>query len=207
MGIEHLLDRLTDSPKGNCALKKGSYRHLICRVEHGRRCSTGSAGRHPGAQGSEDVSPDWLEGERAGRYRIESPDARVGQPVRVSEGIQDWKLHTGKSELRQDTSVTELDKCVHHALRVDDNFECVIRYLEEVVGLDQLERLVGEGGAIDRDLMTHLPGRVPQRFVNSGMPYSLGRPFAEGAARCGQDQASEAGLIPSGNALEHGTVL
>src|SRR4051812_44819021 len=207
MLIEHLLDGLADPPKRNCALKESSYCHLICRVKHGRSCSASSAGCHSGAQRPEDVRPDGLEGERAGRYRIESADARVGQPFRMRESVQDRKFHTGKSELGQDASVTELDKCVDHALGMDDDFESVIGYLEEVVRLDQLERLVSEGGAINRDLMTHLPGGVPQRFVHRGMPDSLGRPFAERAARCRQDQASETGLIPSGNALEHGTVL
>ena len=84
----------------------------------------------------------------------------------MRESIQDGKLHRRHTHLRNDTSVDEFDERVNHALRVDDNFDSIIRKTEQKMRFDDFERLVSQGRAIDGDLATHLPGWVSERILD-----------------------------------------
>ena len=123
--------------------------------------------------------PHRLERERTRGNRIEAPHPAVGQPRGVGQGVQDRQLHRGKSQLRDHAAVAELGERVDDALRVHHHLERVVRQAEQVVGLDQLERLVGQRGAVHGDLAAHPPGRVAQRLLDRRLPYPLGGPLAE----------------------------
>ena len=77
---------------------------------------------------------------------------------------------------------------------------------EQVVRLDQLERLVGQRRAVHRDLGAHAPGRVASASSTVACRTRSGRPLAEGPARAGEDQPRQTGVAP-GDALEHRAVL
>ena len=68
------------------------------------------------------------------------------------------------------------------------NLNAFIRNAEQVVRLDQLQALVHERGAVDRDLAAHLPGRVGQRLLAGHLAQLRGGHAPEGAAAGGEHQ-------------------
>jgi hypothetical protein len=89
---------------------------------------------------------------------------------------------------------------------MDHDVERIVAQFEEMVGLDQLERLVGQGRAVHRDLVPHAPGRVVERFLHRRRRIRSGSHLAKGAARRCQDHSREAGL-PTMKTLQDGAVL
>src|SRR5205809_840354 len=73
--------------------------------------------------------------------------------------------------------------------------------------LDDLEGLVDERRRVHRDLLPHLPCRVPQRLLDRGSGDPLGAPRAERPARGGEDETRELPGSPPRDALQHGTVF
>ena len=65
------------------------------------------------------------------------------------------------------------DQSVDDRLRMDHHVDRGLRGAEQVVRLDQLEPLVHQGGAVDRDLAAHLPGRMGERLLRV-TPSSVG---------------------------------
>jgi hypothetical protein len=76
---------------------------------------------------------------------------------------------------------------------------------EQIVGLDDLQSLVHQGGGIDRDLGPHLPRGVGERLLR-GDPGEV-RPPAERTARGGEHYAGDIVARYPGQALGDGGVL
>src|SRR5712671_5106347 len=72
---------------------------------------------------------------------------------------------------------------------------------------DHLERLVGEGGAVDRNLAPHLPGWMTERVLHGGGRQSLRAPATKGAARRREDDAAHGRRRMPGDALKDRAVL
>ena len=88
-------------PNGTAPGEEGGDRHLVGRVEHGRRGPAGAARPRCRRRARRNTSvPNRLEGERPGGDRIEAADAGVGQPVRMGERVEDRQLHRREPELR-----------------------------------------------------------------------------------------------------------
>ena len=95
----------------------------------------------------------------------------------MRQRVQDGQLHARHAELREHAAVDELDERVHDALRMHDDLDAVVRQAEQEVRLDDLERLVGERRAVDGDLASHAPGRMPQRVLERRVLELLGGPL------------------------------
>ena len=91
--------------------------------------------------------------------------------------------------------------------RVDDDLDLLVREREQEVRLDQLQALVRERGAVDRDLRPHAPGRVRERFLRGDVLELVARAAAERAARRGQDERVYLFRGSAFEALERGGVL
>src|SRR5258705_9249834 len=94
-----------------------------------------------------------------------------------------------------------------HALRVDHDIDPVVWKIEQEMGLDHLQCLVRESGAVDRDLLSHPPGRVSKRILNGCRSNAVGAPVAKWAARCREHNPPYFRARMSGDALEDRTVL
>src|SRR5687767_9644286 len=96
---------------------------------------------------------------------------------------------------------------MHHALGVDDHLDTVVGQSEEEVCLDDLERLVGQRRAVDRDLAPHAPGRVLQGVGERGILQLPAAPLTKGSARRRDDESSHLPRWTAGDALEYRAVL
>ena len=104
------------------------------------------------------------------------------------ERVGDRHPHVRVPEVRERRAVVQVDQRVNDRLRVDDDVDPLDRHAEEVVGLDQLEALVHERGAVDRDAPPHVPCRVGERLLGRDRGELGGRTATEGAAGCGQHE-------------------
>ncbi len=133
---------------------------------------------------------DRLEGQaRRPSSRLDRRGRRR-HAARVGQGVLDRETHVGQSELCLERAVHELDGGVDDALRVDDHGDAIVRDIVQPVRLDDLQALVHEGGRVDRDLGSHVPGGVGQRLGRTHR-LEVGRPVAERSARGGQDQPGD----------------
>ena len=96
---------------------------------------------------------------------------------------------------------------VDHRLAVDDDLDLVGLDREQVERLDQFEPLVHHRGAVDADLGAHRPIGVRDRLRGSDGPHVGERAVAERAARCGQQDASDAVRVARLQALEDRRML
>ena len=104
-------------------------------------------------------------------------------------------------------AVAEADERVHRRRRVDHDLDPVVVEAEQEMRLEQLESLVGEGGRVDRDLGSHVPGRVCKRLGRRDVGELLTAPPTEGAARGGQHERMHGFRITALQALVRGRVL
>jgi hypothetical protein len=100
----------------------------------------------------------------------------------------------------------EFGEGVHNTLGVDHHFQRIVGQAEQMVRLDQLQRLVGESGAVHGDLIAHAPGWMLEGFLHGGVPHSLWLPFAKRPTRGRQNETGQP-AVASGDALKHGAVL
>ena len=119
----------------------------------------------------------------------------------------DRHAHVGRAKLREDRAVDIFDEAVDHRLGVDDDVERVGADGEHVKGLDQLEPLVHQGRAIDRDLGAHRPVRMGHRFRRGRGAHALDRPGAERSAARGEDDPPNGLRMGAVEALEHRIML
>jgi hypothetical protein len=206
MRLKDPIDDLGDPAERRRPVQKGRDRHFVGRVEHCGRRPGGASGGHAHVEGPKHLPADRLERERPRRNRIEPAHPGVGETRRMGERVQNRELHGGKPELRDHAAVAELHEGVDDALGVDHHLERVVGKPEQIVGLDQLERLVHQRRAVHGDLLSHAPGGVAQSLDYRRLGYPLGRPFAERPAGAGEDQPAQS-AVPPGDALKHPAVL
>ncbi len=109
--------------------------------------------------------------------------------------------------MRLHGAVPELHQGVDDALPVEEDVDAVQGDIEQPAGLDALQPLVEEGGAVHGDLLPHLPVGVSQRLLGGDPVHLLGRRIAEGAAGGGEDDALDAVRLFAPEALPDGGVL
>src|SRR5215210_2194869 len=114
----------------------------------------------------------------------------------MSERVEDRQLHRRKAQLCQYAPIEEFDKRMHNALRVDYHLQSIVRQAEQMVRLDQLQSLVGQGSAVYRNLASHLPRWVLQRFLDGSRVHPVGRPLPEWSTRRRQDQSRQT-IVPA----------
>ncbi|MDQ0765482.1 hypothetical protein QF027_008117 [Streptomyces canus] len=90
---------------------------------------------------------------------------------------------------------------------MDDDLDAIEGDVVEEVRLDDLQALVHEGRAVDRDHRAHGPGGVGERVLAGDVGDLFARPAAEGAAGGGDDQLADVGAGAGGECLEEGGVL
>ena len=69
---------------------------------------------------------------------------------------------------------------------MDNDGQLVGADREEMESLDQLQSLVHQCGAVDRDLAAHRPVGMTESGLRRSGSDPIGRPSAERSARCGQ---------------------
>ena len=164
------------------------------------------AGRHSRLKRAEYVAPHRLKSEGTCGHRVESANTVIGETLGVGQGIENWQLHRRKPQLRQDAAIMKFGESVHHALGMHHDFESVVRQAEQVMRLDELERLVCQRSTVHRNLVPHPPGGMLQSFLHRCMPDPLGIPLPERASRRRQNQPRQV-IVLAGDALQHRAVL
>ncbi len=157
--LEHLGDHLRDPGEREAAVEEGRDRDLVGRVQRAWRRAAGHAGLAGEPQAGEELDVGLLEVEVAGRGEVE-PGHRDVRPLGEVQRVGDRHPHVGQAQVGELGAVVELDERVDDRLRVDDDVDAVVADAEQVVGLDQLQALVHQGGRVDRDPAPHLPGGV-----------------------------------------------
>ena len=151
--------------------------------------------------------PNALEGEWRQRDRIERHGRRVRDPLRMRQRIEHRKLHARRAHLRKDAAVDELHEAVHDALRMHDDIDLREIEIEQIMGLDHLERFVGQRRAVDRDLLAHAPRGMTQRLFDGSALESLATPIAEGSSRRREHDAPHVLAASPRDALQNRAVL
>jgi hypothetical protein len=98
---------------------------------------------------------------------------------------------SGRPRVRDQRAVAEAGHAVHDRLRVHDHLDARVGDAEQVVGLDQLQPFVHQGGRVDRDLCAHRPGGMGQGLGRDDVCQPFLRPAPERAARRCQHQRLE----------------
>ena len=84
---------------------------------------------------------------------------------RICQGILDRQPHVGGTDLCHDCAILKTNHRVNDALRVDDDLDRIVRHIVEPMRLDDLKPLVDERRGVDRDLLSHLPGRMRKALL------------------------------------------
>ena len=192
------------------ALQEALHRHLV------RAHSTAVA--VPPARPASRARPQAGEALRVGRlepqlsHRGEVEGAalgvRAGEALPAGEGQLDGQLHVRPAQLGLERAVDELHQGVHDALGVHHHLDALVGEVEQPVGLDRLQPLVHQGGAVHRDLGPHAPVGVGQGLGHVDPLHLLRREGAEGAPGGGQEHPPHRArpLLPA-EALPEGAVL
>ncbi len=104
-------------------------------------------------------------------------------------------------------SVDQADQRVHERLRMDDHFDALVRQVEQMMGFDDLEPFVHEGGGVDRDLLPHGPGGMGQGLLPGDRGQVRRRPAPEGSAGRSDHQRVDRPSAGSRHQLEERRVL
>ena len=216
----HLFDRLVaprleglghhvgDAAPGHAAGEKRLHRDLVGRAEPGRGRSAAGSGLIGQIDAPEDRAVGRFEGQRGRAGPVERAKGHrraVGPP----QGVADGEPHVGLGELGQGRSVAQLHHGVHDRLRVHHYVDAVVRHPEQLVGLNDLQALVHEGGRVDRDLRAHAPRGMGQGVSHGDLRQAgLGGPAAKWSTRSREEEASHVvRSVDGGQALVDGAVL
>ena len=113
-------------------------------------------GNRPGSGGRKSSRPSCARSSGANR-RI--------PPFGIGERVLDRQPHVRHASCAMtDPSTSSTIECTIDC-GMHDDVDAVGRNVEEPAGLDDLEPLVHQRRGVDRDLLTHLPGRVLQRGI------------------------------------------
>jgi hypothetical protein len=148
---------------------------------------------------------DLAEMQRAVRAPIEARRGR-GRAI-PEEGVLDRQAHVRFGELSLHAPVDVLDKRVDDALRVVDDVDLLVPESVEPARLHDLVALVHERRRVDRDLRSHLPGRMTQRVLRRDAGERFDRHIAERAARRGERDTAHLREILAHKALPEPVVL
>ncbi|CAN4030231.1 hypothetical protein MCGFDL_MCGFDL_09450, partial [Dysosmobacter welbionis] len=133
---------------------------------------------------------------------------RTFHPFGVCHGISNGQAHIRCAQLGQDRPVPVLHQGVDDALPVDHHRHLVQRQTVEAHGLDDLQPLVHQRGAVYGDLGSHGPVGVAEgirfgHFAHFFIGHAVKRP-----AGTGQDQPPDLPAVGAAlKALEDGRVL
>jgi len=86
-------------------------------------------------------------------------------------------------------------------MTVDDNIDAVVGHSEQQVRFDDLERLVGQSGRIDRDLVAHAPRRMRERVFRGDRGELIRRQRTKRSTGCREDQPGDLLGRPADQAL------
>ena len=126
----------------------------------------------------------------------------------VAQSIADGQGHVRRAQLGQHRAVPEFHQGVDDAPAVDHRLHLLQGQLIEPHGLDELQALIHQGGAVDGDLGPHVPVGVLESVLRAHF-FQLLIAFAiEGATAAGEPQAADLAAVPAAlEALENGAVL
>jgi hypothetical protein len=158
--FERGTDRVRDVVESDASTQEKSHRLLVGGIEHRGSSATRTAGLHSQLKRRKLVVPHGLERQRRAGHRVERLYPGVRHPFRMRQCVENWQLHRRHAHLRENAAIDELHHRVNHALRMDDDLDAVVRQAEEIVRFDDLERLVRQRRAVDRDLPPHAPRGV-----------------------------------------------
>jgi hypothetical protein len=198
--IDDRLDDLHDARELDLPFEERHHGDLVRGVHHRGEREAEAADAVGEVDGRERLVIDRLEGERRLRERQRGHARR--ETFRPCQGELDGQAHVGRGHLGPHRSVAELGDRVHHALGMDQHVDLRVLEPEEVVGFDHLEALVHHRRGVDRDLRSHRPDRMLERFLHRRLRELRRRPAAEGATGSGDHHAFQ--VFPALPAERHG---
>lgn len=179
---------------------------FIGGVQNTGGASTTLAGTVGKAKGREAFQIGIEEGQLPESGKIEGAGC-CGATLWVRQGVSNRQTHIGLAKLGQDGAIDKFHHGVDGGLGMDDDLDFFVGYLKEVVGFDDLEPLVDEGGGIDRDLGPHVPGGMLEGAMVVGVfDFPIGR-MEERTAAARQDHAANGGAGSRLQALKNGVVF
>src|SRR5205085_583439 len=92
---------------------------------------------------------------------------RIRHTLRPGDRVLNRETHVRVTELREDGTIRKFHHRMHDALRMDHYLHAFHLHAEEPVRLYHLESFIKERRRIDRDFWPHVPGRMPQRLLDS----------------------------------------
>ncbi len=85
----------------------------------------------------------------------------------IGQGIRDRYAHVRVADMRECRAIAEPDEAMYDRTRMHDDVDPLVRNIEQIVSLDQLEALVRKRGRVDRDLRPHGPGGVRESLLHA----------------------------------------
>ena len=204
--IESRFDEAADGEEADTAVEKCLNRDLVGGVEHG--AGAAACGEHVARQAErrEARLVRRLEGERADGCQVE-PRGRRLHAIGPGEAVGDRRAHVRAAHLRQHRAVAIIDKAVHDGLRVDQHIEPIGADREEMMRLDELERLVHQRRRIDGDLRPHGPVGMGERLLRRDASHVGQAPRPEGTARGSETDALDGLRCAAAHHLHGGGML
>ena len=206
-GIQGRLHTAVDVVEADVTPEELHHRLLVGAVHNG-----GGGAAHGGAlpgdfQAAEGVLIRPVKRQAAALQQIQRR-LRRGGAVGIGEGVADGQLHIRRAQLSDHGSVHVLHQGVNDALAVNHRVHLGKGQAVEPHGLDDLQALIHQGGAVDGDFGTHGPVGVLQGILGPhGLQLLIG--FAEeGPAAAGEDEAAKLRFaLAAPEALEDGGML
>ena len=120
--LQHFVNDRANPRKVQALLEKRLHRHLVGRVENGRRGA-------PGARGGP-REPEARKARVIRRLEIQTPNLRQierlytgSDPLRPRQRMRDGRAHVGRAELGEERAVRVFDQRMHQALRMDHDVD------------------------------------------------------------------------------------
>ena len=191
VAIHHFLDHLPDSRETHPAIEKCCDRDFIGGVQDSRQRAARFAGLARQIERRKIVVTRRGELELRQFSKIERRQCSSERAPATSPRIESENT-CRNTQLREHRAVREFDHRMHDALRMNHDFDSLHLHAEKPMRLDHLQPFVEECGGIDRDLRTHVPGRMLERLFD-GDDRQICSPgsFAERSAGCGQNDPRE----------------
>ena len=187
--LEDAFDDFRDAGEGETILEKGGDGDFVGGVECGGMRATFLHGFAGQAEAGEAAGGGFFEIKAAESGPVEL-DVLRRDASGIGERVLNGHTHVGRSELRKDSAINELDEGVNHGLRVDDDLDLIGAHVEQPAGFDNFEALVHHGGGIDGDAVAHFPVGVGEGLIDGDVGELVDGRFAEWAAGGGEDDSA-----------------